>query len=119
MQQETQSTVEVMQGSQSAVETGHERTEQAQASLEAIIHASSDVEHMVELIATAATEQTAASGEISESAHEISRLSENSAHAAKEAEEASMGLSKLAVELDQIVHQFHMADEGPAMARAK
>jgi len=37
------------------------------------------MEHMISLIATAATEQTAASQEISESAGQISRLAEENA----------------------------------------
>jgi methyl-accepting chemotaxis protein len=108
MQDETQQTVSVMQGSQETVKTGHERTEQARTSLEAIILASADVEHMVELIATAATEQASASGEISQSASDISRLSEDSARAAAETSTASMDLSKLAGELDSIIRQFRM-----------
>jgi len=57
-----------MQSSRSAVESGMEETANARKSLEAIIGSSKQVEHQIQLIASAATEQTAASGEISESA---------------------------------------------------
>jgi methyl-accepting chemotaxis protein len=117
MQDETQQTVSVMQGSQQAVETGHERTEQARHSLEAIIRASSDVEQMIQLIATAATEQTAASSEISASAGEISRLAESGAQSAQETSHASHELSQLAAELDGILRQFRFAESGSAMLR--
>ena len=61
-----------------------QETSHARNSLEAIIESSKQVEHQVQLIATAATEQTSASGEISESAGQISQLSnENTCRAPK------------------------------------
>jgi methyl-accepting chemotaxis protein len=68
IQEETRQTLEVMQSSRSAVESGMKETANARKSLEAIIGSSKQVEHQIQLIASAATEQTAASGEISESA---------------------------------------------------
>ena len=75
IQEETRETLQVMQDSRTAVETGMEETAHARKSLEAIIESSKQVEHQIHLIATAATEQTSASGEISESAGQISQLS--------------------------------------------
>ena len=68
IQDETRETLQVMHESRTAVETGMGETAHARRSLEAIIESSKQVEHQIHLIATAATEQTAASGEISESA---------------------------------------------------
>jgi len=64
IQDETRETLEVMQDSRTAVETGMGETAHARRSLEAIIESSKQVEHQIHLIATAATEQTSASGEI-------------------------------------------------------
>jgi methyl-accepting chemotaxis protein len=66
------------------------------------------VERQVELIATAATEQTAASGEISESAGQISQLSLENTQGAEEAVEALKNLSSLAAELDGMVRDFRL-----------
>ena len=51
-----------------------EETSRARKSLEAIIDSSKQVEQQIDMIATAATEQTSASGEISESAGHISQI---------------------------------------------
>jgi len=71
IQEETRATLQVMQDSHTAVETGMGETANARKSLEAIIESSNRVEQQINFIATAATEQTAASGEISESAGQI------------------------------------------------
>ena len=68
IQDETHSTLEVMQESRAAVENGLNETARARKSLEATIEASKQVENQIQLIASAATQQTAASSEISESA---------------------------------------------------
>jgi len=91
IQEETQSTLGVMQESQAAVGNGMSETTKARQSLEAIIDASKQVEHQIQLIATAATEQTAASGEISESAGQISQLATENSQGAEETAEALKG----------------------------
>ncbi|MDR3723320.1 MAG: methyl-accepting chemotaxis protein [Terracidiphilus sp.] len=108
IQDETRETLNVMNESRSAVETGMEETARARHSLEAIIESSKQVEHQINLIATAATEQTAASGEISESAGQISQLSNESAHGAEESVEALKSLSSLANDLDGMIRQFQL-----------
>lgn len=102
----TRQTLEVMQVSRAAVENGIGETERARQSLDEIIHSSRQVENEIELIATAATEQTAASGEISESAALISQLAAETAHGADEAVEALKNLARLADDLDAMIHQF-------------
>jgi methyl-accepting chemotaxis protein len=95
IQEETRQTLDVMQNSRTAVDTGLQETSRARQSLEAIIDSSRQVEHQINLIATAATEQTAASGEISESAGQISQLSSETASGAEEAVEALKNLAEL------------------------
>jgi len=99
-----------MQNSRTAVDTGLQETSRARQSLEAIIDSSRQVEHQINLIATAATEQTAASGEISESAGQISQLSSETASGAEEAVEALKNLAELASDLDGMIRQFRLGN---------
>jgi methyl-accepting chemotaxis protein len=110
IQLETQGTLEVMSQSRIAVESGLSETERARATLEAIIGSSNEVENQIHLIATAATEQTAASGEISESASHISNLASENSRAAEEAAVACKNLSALANDLDGVIRQFRLKD---------
>ena len=111
IQEETRTTLAVMKESRSAVETGLQETSNARASLDSIIQSSKQVEHQIHLIATAATEQTAASGEISESAGQISQLSNETAQGAEEAVEALKNLSELATDLDDMIRQFRLDND--------
>jgi methyl-accepting chemotaxis protein len=108
IQEETRETLTVMQESRAAVETGMSETAHARRSLEAIIESSHQVEHQIQMIATAATEQTAASGEISESAGQISQLSLENTQGAEEAVEALKNLASLAADLDRMVRDFRL-----------
>jgi methyl-accepting chemotaxis protein len=114
IQEETHVTLDVMQESRTAVETGMNETARARRSLEAIIESSKQVENQIHLIATAATEQTSASGEISESAGQISQLSTENAQGAEEAVEALKNLASLATELDGMIRQFRLDNEKPS-----
>jgi methyl-accepting chemotaxis protein len=112
IQGETRETLQVMKESRTAVETGIGETSRARKSLEEIIESSRQVEHQIQLIATAATEQTAASGEISESAVHISQLAIENLQGAEEAVEALKNLSRLASDLDGIIVQFQLESDG-------
>jgi methyl-accepting chemotaxis protein len=111
IQDETRETMQVMQESRTAVESGMEETARARTSLEATIAASKQVEQQISLIATAATEQTAAAGEISESAGHISQLAVENAQGAEEAVEALKNLASLAAELDGMIRQFRLDED--------
>ena len=111
IQEETRETLEVMESSRAAVETGLGETARARKSLESIIDASKTVEHQIHLIATAATEQTSASSEISESAGHISQLSVENAQGAEEAVESLKNLANLASDLDKLIRQFRLGNE--------
>ncbi len=91
-----------------------EETAHARRSLEAIIDSSKQVEHPIHLIATAATEQTAASGEISESAGQISQIAVENAQGAEEAVEALKNLASLASDLDGMIRQFRLDSDNQA-----
>lgn len=112
IQSETYATLEMMQGSTGEVNEGMAETNRALASLEEILNSTTQVEHMIHLIATAATEQTAASKEISESVSHISQLSLENAQAAEETSEACRSLSELASELDGTIQQFRIRKSG-------
>jgi methyl-accepting chemotaxis protein len=114
IQEETRETLQVMQDSRTAVETGMEETAHARKSLEAIIKSSQQVEHQINLIATAATQQNAASGEISESVGQISQLSVENAQGAEEAVDALKNLAKLAGELDGMIRRFRLESDDQA-----
>ena len=100
-----------MEDSRAAVETGMGETAHARNSLEAIIESSKEVEHQIQLIATAATQQTSAAGEISESASQISQLAAENSQGAEEAVEALKNLASLASDLDGMMRQFHVEEE--------
>jgi|GEM_PF-317437 len=110
IQEETRATLDVMNESHAAVESGLNETAHARQSLESIIESSKQVEHQIQLIATAATEQTAASGEISESAGQISQLATENSQGAEEAVEALKNLATLASDLDRMIRQFNLDD---------
>jgi methyl-accepting chemotaxis protein len=111
IQEETRATLQVMQESRTAVEAGMGETANARQSLEAIIGSSKEVEHQIQMIASAATEQTSASSEIAESAGQISQLSVETAQGAEEAVEALKNLAMLANELDGMIRQFRLSEE--------
>jgi methyl-accepting chemotaxis protein len=110
IQEETRETLLVMSESRNRVEAGLSETTRARASLDAIIESSRRVEKQIHLIASAASEQTAASSEISESTSSISSLAIENSHAAEEAAEACHNLSVLATDLDGIIRQFRIED---------
>ena len=111
IQDETRQTLSLMEESHQAVDSGIGETSRARASLEAIIGSARDVEHMIQLIATAATEQTSAAAEISESATHISQLATENSHAAEETADGCKQLSVLANDLDGIIRQFRLTEE--------
>ncbi|HVT99850.1 MAG TPA: methyl-accepting chemotaxis protein [Acidobacteriaceae bacterium] len=110
IQEETRQTIEVMDSSRAAVDSGLEETAKARRSLDEIIESSRQVEHQIQLIASAATEQTAASEEISESAGRISHLAVQNTQGAGEAVTALKDLSRLAVDLDTMIRQFQLEE---------
>ena len=117
IQQETHATAEVMNKSSEKVQSGLTETAEAQSSLESTISASREVEHMIELIATAATEQASASGEISENTGHISQLAGENMQASDDIASSCKNLSELANDLDGIIRQFQLSEDTQKGAR--
>jgi methyl-accepting chemotaxis protein len=110
IQTETTQTLEVMSLSREAVEQGIGETARARSGLETVIEASRQVEHQIQMIATAATQQTSASNEISESAGQLSSVSLANAQTARETVEACRNFSEMAASLNAMLQQFHFQD---------
>jgi methyl-accepting chemotaxis protein len=117
IQEETRNTLDLMQESRAAVESGREETDHARQSLDAMIEASKKVEQQINLIATAATEQSSAAGEISESTSQISQLASENAQGSEEAVEILKELAGLASDLETLIQQFRLED-GPQTKKA-
>jgi methyl-accepting chemotaxis protein len=111
IQGDTHATLQLMDESHQAVDSGINETSRARQSLDGIIQSARQVEQMIQLIATAATEQTSAAGEISESATHISQLATENSHAAEETAEGCKQLSMLANDLDGVIRQFQLSGE--------
>jgi methyl-accepting chemotaxis protein len=75
-----------------------------------MIEASKKVEQQINLIATAATEQTSAAGEISESTSHISQLAAENAQGSEEAVEILKELAGMASVLENLIKQFLLED---------
>lgn len=118
IQNETRSTLEVMLSSRQTVEAGREETARVRTSLQSIIGSSQSVDHLVQMIASAATEQTAASGEISDSTARISHLATENAQVSQETADACKSLSQLANELDGMIRQFQLDERASSNGSA-
>ena len=111
MKEETRETLDLMSLSHRAVESGLSETLSAHKSLRAIIASSREVEKQIELVAAAAAEQTAASGEIADSASQISRMTGENLRTAEQTAVACRDLSALACNLDGVLHEFRVEEE--------
>jgi len=109
IQQETRTTLSVVQNNRSSVVSGQEETERAYSNLSEIISASKLVEGQIQLIASATSEQTSASKEIASSAGEISNLSSESAAGAEGTVTKLKEVTHLAQDLDKTVSEFRLS----------
>jgi len=89
-----------------------ELTTQAGSSLYEIIKMSEQVGDMVTHIATAATEQSAATEEINSNIDQIAKITAASAASAEQTTNALQDLSALASNLQRLVGQFRLVSEG-------
>ncbi len=119
IQEETRETLSVMSSSRGTVQAGLNETANARHSLDAIIESSKQVESQIHLIATAAIEQTAASAEISEGTSQVSNLAVENSQASEDMAGACKNLSELATDLDGIIRQFRIDDDGQPGSRLK
>lgn len=117
IQQETATTIDLVANSKNTVDSASGMVAKARQSLEEIIQSSKDVDHQVQMIASAATEQAAASQEIASSASEISSLSAASRAASEKIVTESVTLSELAQQLYAVLGEFRLenTDRTPGM----
>ena len=106
IQNETRNTLELIENGTSNVEAGLKESEQARVTLQSIIDSSQRSEQQIALIATAATEQAAASSEISQAIGCISKVAADLANSAQDTRQASQQLSQLAADLDHTIGEF-------------
>jgi methyl-accepting chemotaxis protein len=112
IQAETKSAVTAMHAGTKEVETGVEATSDAGRSLQEIIQMSEQVGDMIAHIATAATEQSAATVQINGSIEQIAKITASTATAAQQATSAFEELSGLARNLQQLVGRFRLSSNG-------
>jgi methyl-accepting chemotaxis protein len=109
IQSETRETLELMETGTSNVAAGLAQTENTRETLGAIIEFARRTEEQIAMIAAAATEQSAAAGEIGKALTGISAVSAGFSHSAEESLRASHGLSTLAGELEKQIRTFRLA----------
>jgi methyl-accepting chemotaxis protein len=109
IQTETKQAVERMNDGSTQVEQGVVRATQAGESLERIMTRARDVASMIQSIAAAAEQQSAAGGEISRGVESISAVTSEAATGASQAASAAEQLSQKAEQLQRLVGQFKVA----------
>lgn len=106
IQNETSQAVDAMRSGISRVDTAVEIASRAGGALQEIIKSTESMDQMVAQIATASHQQAAATNEINGSMDGIARMVHESSMASKESSESCGHLSKLAVDLQQVVSRF-------------
>jgi methyl-accepting chemotaxis protein len=112
IQAETKTAVAAMEAGSKEVELGVESTSRAGNSLHEIIQMSEHVGDMVTQIATAATEQSAATEHINGNIEQIAKIASSTVAGARQTASALEDLSGLALTLRQLVEQFRLSSDG-------
>lgn len=112
IQEETKLAVNSMDEGTKQVGEGVQTTNQAGEALTEIIQMSEQVGMMVTQIATAATEQSVTTEDINHSMEQISNLVKESAAGAQQSAQACQELSGMAFELQKIVTNFKLHEDG-------
>jgi methyl-accepting chemotaxis protein len=110
IQEETKKAVDAMKSGTDKVDAGVESAREAGSALEKIIHSADGVQDMVTHIATAATEQASATEQVNSNMEEIAKMVHQSSIGAQESARACQDLSNLALDLQQLVGRFKLAD---------
>jgi methyl-accepting chemotaxis protein len=110
IQEETKKAVSAMTAGTDKVDAGVESAREAGAALEKIIHSADGVQDMVTHIATAATEQASATEQVNSNMEQIAKMVHQSSIGAQESPRACQDLSNLALDLQQLVGRFKLAD---------
>jgi len=118
VQEGTKAAVKSMQIGSQQVEEGVTSTARAGDSLQQIIKMSDDVGSMITHIATAATQQSAATEEVNQNMDQIAQLTKESAVAAQQSAKSCQALSDLALALQTMVGSFKLVDRLEQRLRA-
>jgi methyl-accepting chemotaxis protein len=110
IQHETQRAVVAMEDGSKRVEEGVSSTARAGDSLKSIIHMSEQVGEMITHIATAAKQESSATQEVEKSMEQIARLVKESSVGSQESAKACQELSGLALDLQNMVANFKLAE---------
>ena len=110
IQEETKKAVDAMKSGTDKVDAGVESAREAGSALEKIIHSADGVQDMVTHIATAATEQASATEQVNSNMEQIAKMVHQSSIGAQESARACQDLSNLALDLQQLVGRFKLAD---------
>lgn len=90
------------------VGTGVDLANEAGAALTGIVRRSSDLEGMIQQIASAIEEMNATTGEIARDIEHVANVSRESSNAADQVEQAALALSRLSVSLEKSVGEFRV-----------
>ncbi len=115
IQTETRKSIEGINSRRTDVDQGLQLSAQASDSLKGIMETSARTENMISLIASAATEQSAASCEISRTVAGISENAHQASSAAGQTASACEELSRLATGLEALVGQFHLSTDSSSL----
>jgi methyl-accepting chemotaxis protein len=108
IQVETKSAVAAMEVGVREVEQGTAEAAKSGQALQDILEQINAVSMQISQVATAAEEQTATTGEISNNIHQITDVVQNTARGAHESATAANKLSQTAEELQRLVAQFRL-----------
>ena len=110
IQEETQKAVEAMKAGTDKVDAGVDSARKAGDALGKIIKSADGVQDMVTHIATAATEQASATEQVNSNMEQIAKMVHQASIGAQESARACQDLSNLALDLQQLVGRFKLAD---------
>ena len=116
IQHETQAAVQAMGQGTVQVRKGVVATGEAGSKLRMIIEGADEAAGMVNRIAAAATEQSAATDEVNSNVNQIARISNETASGARTSAKACEALTELALDLDSLISKFKVDDESEAGA---
>jgi len=108
VQKQTKNAVQAMEQESREVQVGVEKTSASGAALQEIIQMSEAVGSMISTIATASTEQSAATSEINSNVSQISSSTQEALTASEQSAKACNDLSTLAIDLQHVVNQFKL-----------
>lgn len=117
IQLETRNAVQAIELGSHDVEVGVEKTSASGTALGEIIQMSEQVGDMISQIATAATEQSSATEQVNANVAQISSLTQGSSSAAEQTANACAELSKMAIDLQNLVNQFQLGSSSGSIGR--